>query len=133
MATSSRIALILRSTRELSEPIHVHGASRASLALLTARYAYETPEVTVVLCADDDAAAEFASDLETLCALVDRNPVRVAHFPTWEQSPYSPIAPSLRTRLARVSVLSSLASSDSSAQPRVIVTSLAALCQATLS
>jgi transcription-repair coupling factor (superfamily II helicase) len=131
MARSSRISLIIRSAQELSEPVHAHGATQASMALLVARYAYESPGVVVVLCPNDDVASEFAADLETLSALVDRNPLLVCHFPTWEQSPYSPIAPSLRTRLARVSVLSSLLSENTESRPRVLVTTIAASCQAT--
>ena len=104
-ARSSRAALIIRSTRELAEPVRVTGATQAALALLVARYRLRVRGHVVVLCPNDDAASEFASDLETLSALIDRNPLLVCHFPTWEQSPYSPIAPSLRTRLARVAVL----------------------------
>src|SRR6185437_11376518 len=54
-------------------------------------------------------------------------------FPTWEQSPYSPIAPSIRTRLERLKTLSLLSRYEPASQSKpVIVTSLQALCQCTL-
>lgn len=132
MARSSRAALIIRSTRELTEPVRVSGATSASLALLIARYAYERPDTVVVLCPSDDAASELATDLEALSALVDRNPILVCHFPTWEQSAYSPIAPGIRTRLARVSALGALLSPSPEGRPKVLVTTIAASCQATI-
>src|SRR4030095_14952425 len=86
-----------------------------------------------VLCATDDACEELASDIEALhSALFAATPaVRVCHFPTWDQSPYSPIAPSLRTRIARVAALSAL-SGDAAERPRIVVTTVAAACQAAL-
>src|SRR5690349_2532065 len=126
---SSGIASILRSLREIPEPIHVQGASAAARALIVSRLQQELTgpagTVAVVLCASDDEAAEFASDVESLALRVNGDPITVCHLPTWEQSPYSPIAPSIRSRLARIAALSSLGS-------QVIVTTIAAACQATI-
>lgn len=136
MARSSRAALIIRSAQELGEPVRVTGATPAAFALLAARFALATSEsdtLLLVLCPNDDAASEFASDMEALSDLVDRAPLIVCHFPTWEQSAYSPIAPSLRTRLARIAALTGLVSPERTSQPKVLVTTIAALCQATLS
>ncbi len=130
---SSKAALIVRSACELGEPIHVHGATQATQALLVARFAYEHPGLVVVICPNDDIASDFASDLETLSALIDCHPLKICHFPTWEQSPYSPVAPSLRARLARVAVLGDLLSKDAGVAPKILVTTIAASCQATLS
>src|SRR5262249_50129844 len=59
----------------------------------------------------------------------DGSSLRALHFPTWEQSPYSPIAPSIRTRLSRLAVLAAL---RDPLPGTVIVTSLPAAAQATL-
>jgi len=89
---SSRISLILRSIQELGSPVRVSGTTPATAALLIVRLARESGGPLVVLCPNDDSAVELATDLETLAALVERSPLLVCHFPTWEQSPYSPIA-----------------------------------------
>src|SRR5438270_433197 len=107
---SSGIEIICRSVEELSEPIRVHGASGAANALIIARIASalggDAP--WVVICRDDDSCAELAADIETLGEQVVRGSVPVCQFPTWEQSPYSPIAPSIRTRLGRLAVMSEI-------------------------
>ncbi|MGK5083600.1 transcription-repair coupling factor [Bdellovibrionota bacterium FG-1] len=133
MTPPSRIENMIRSLIQLDAPIHVTGSIGPSHAWLVARYAREIPHPLVVICPNDDLAAEFAADIESLSALVERAPLLVCHFPTWEQSPYSPIAPSLRTRLARIAVLQSLRSEDPAERPRVVVTTIAALGQASLS
>jgi transcription-repair coupling factor (superfamily II helicase) len=125
---SSRIAEVIRSAQTLAQPIHVHGASIAARALLAARFSYEAPGSVVVVCPDDDAAASFASDLECLSQTVDDQSLNVFLFPSWEQSPYSPIAPSIRTRLDRLRVLASLSQGS---EKKCVITSLPALCQAT--
>ena len=126
---SSRIASILRSVRELGEPIHAHGLSTSARALVVAHWARESLYPLIVMCADDDTASALASDIETLSVTIYGAPVSVAHLPTWEQSPYSPIAPSLRTRLARISALHAILGET---PPKVIVTSIAGSCQATM-
>src|SRR4051812_6350751 len=126
---SSRIAEILRSARALGEPIHVTGVLSSARAWLAARYLRESGKLLVVVCPDDEAALEFASDFEALSPLTEGAPLRALVFPTWEQSPYSPIAPSIRTRLSRLAVLGSL---QSGCTDTVIITSLPAAAQATL-
>src|SRR5258708_2519581 len=126
--TSSGIEIIRRSIVELAEPIHVVGGTPSANALLVSRVVEAGP--LIVLCPNDDAASEFAADLESLSMALGGPPIAVCQFPTWEQSPYSPIAPSIRTRLARAAVLSEL-SHGIQKMPQVIVTSIAALSQAT--
>jgi transcription-repair coupling factor (superfamily II helicase) len=125
---SSRIAEIIRSAQGLSEPIHVHGTLASSRALLAARFSYENPGTVAVVCPDDDLAASFASDLECLSAAIDGETLEILFFPTWEQSPYSPIAPSIRTRLERLKTLVAVGG----AGRKIVVTSLPALCQSTI-
>lgn len=135
---SSGIADILRSVRELQQPVRVHGASFPAQALIIARHVFDSRLPIVVLCPDDDAAGTLAADLQTISSTMSAEcSFRAFHFPGWEQSPYSPIAPSIRTRFARLSVLSSLSHVDhhtsQGASPCwIITTTLAAACQATL-
>src|SRR4051812_32529956 len=122
---SSSIDSILRSSSELSEPVHVTGTTAPARALLIARFALSilthSKPLIIVLCPNDDIASELCGDLETLTSLLDENPLRISHLPTWEQSPYSPIALSLRTRLVRLDVLSQLVKN---APPHILVTSI---------
>jgi transcription-repair coupling factor (superfamily II helicase) len=87
----------------------------------------------IVICANDDRAQEFAADLECLApfAAAELAPraLRIVLFPTWDQSAYSPIAPSIRTRFARSAALRELSEGGGGL---VIVTTLAASCQATM-
>ncbi len=132
---SSRIAAILRSLESAGEPIHVQGATPAARAWIIARRVKAGGGPVVVLCRDDDSAADFAADLETLGLVLECRSISVCQFPTWDQSPYSASAPSIRTRLARAGSLGLLTSDGLSvprASPEVLVTSLAALCQATV-
>jgi transcription-repair coupling factor (superfamily II helicase) len=126
---SSRIAAILRSILELPDPVRVSGAPPAARALALARWAAEAEGPLVVFCPDDDSASELAADLEVLGESVLGRAIPVLHFPTWEQSPYSPIAPSIRTRLARIAAISRL---RSPAERGILVTTLAAASQATI-
>src|SRR4051812_20315483 len=126
---SSGITSILRSVRELGEPVHALGAPPPAQALLLLRWAAERREPITVLCATDDACDELASDLECLQSVLKLEAVSVRRLPTWEQSPYSPIAPSLRTRIERVATLSALSSDF---RPRILLTTLAGACQATV-
>src|SRR5687768_11933878 len=121
---SSRIASILRSARELLEPIRVHGATPTARALIAARYAATSSSRSpiVVICPDDDAASDFIADLQALTERVEGVHLRSIHFPTWEQSPYSPITPSLRTRLARTGVLTTLSLERPEDRPQILVT-----------
>src|SRR4051812_45480126 len=111
---SSRLEIVCRSVEEIPSPVRVQGANSAAQALIVAGLArrrkaqgHKTP--IVVLAPSDEAASELAADLESLGQAVFRQTPSVSHFPAWEQSPYSSIAPSIRIRLARLSVLSQLA------------------------
>lgn len=128
---SSRMSSIFLSVRELSDagnPVRVHGLSGSAKAWLLARWVADSNRrPVVVLCDDDDTAAELAQDLESLSQLF-LSPITVHHLPTWEQSPYSSIAPSIRTRLSRLEVLSALRAG----KVEVLITTLAGANQATL-
>lgn len=129
---SSRIDLILRSAQEVEPPLYVSGLPPSPRALLITKYiaSANKQHPLIVICADDSRASDLASDFEALSSLMlpQTEPLSVVHFPAWEQSLYSSISPSLRVRLARISALSSIASSHA----RVLVTTLPAACQATL-
>jgi transcription-repair coupling factor (superfamily II helicase) len=132
MSRSSRISEILRSAQELAEPIHVHGASVPARALIVARLSAASKSGAIlVICANDDTSSSFAADLDSLVSTLGlSDSISTSVFPTWEQSPYSPIAPSIRTRLDRVATLCAVSHPDSKKQ--IITTSLAALCQASI-
>jgi transcription-repair coupling factor (superfamily II helicase) len=147
MISFSTTASIFRSASVLSEPIRVSGASISVKALLVARYAQTLTQnqaldsehepilrsrktnPIIVLCPNDEIAAEFCTDLECLSSTAEDAPCKARNFPTWDQSPYSPITLSLRTRHTRLMILSELVND---APPSVIVTTLAASCQSTL-
>jgi len=126
----SNATAILLSARELTSPIRVTGAIGSLKAHLIAKFTTVSGHSPViVLCPNDESAAELGSDLECLSEASEGQPLTVLHLPTWEQSPYSSIALSLKTRIARMSVLSSLTKKQ---PPHLIVTSIPASCQATL-
>jgi len=89
--------------------VRAFGAPTAARAYLVARLARLRGVPVIVLCADDDRAADFAGDVAALSLAIDSDPVSAVHFPAWEQSPYSPIAPALKTRVARVAALAGIA------------------------
>ncbi|HAR41538.1 MAG TPA: transcription-repair coupling factor [Bdellovibrionales bacterium] len=133
---SSSIAVILRSLLGQSDPVRVRGAPTSARALIIARLVKFLEKPVVVICADDESAAEFGSDLENMASAIDGTVLPVILFPGWEQSPYSPIALSLKTRLARLAALSELSDlarkSPDTRSPFVVVTSLQAGAQATI-
>lgn len=106
----------------------VFGGTLASNALLIAQQVSNIKLPIVVLCQNDDVANDLASDLETVSAALLQKPLRVLHFPGWELSPYISAAPSLRTRLTRIATLGALSSPS---PPQLLLTTLAASCQAT--
>ncbi|MBC7691272.1 MAG: transcription-repair coupling factor [Methylotenera sp.] len=136
---SSKISAILQSIADLSEPIRVLGAPASPQALVIARWALALRDSTtprdavfrplVILCPSDDAAAELASDMETLSALILGERVTYSVLPSWDQSLYSPIAPSIQTRLSRIAALTDL---HSALPPQVIFTTLVATSQRTI-
>jgi transcription-repair coupling factor (superfamily II helicase) len=132
---SSNALSIFRSSAELKEPIRVSGATSSAKALLVARYiqSYSTSQERIapiiVLCPNDDLANEFCTDLRCIAESLEQMELTIFHFPTWEQSPYSSIQPSIRTRFSRLACLSALLR----LKPLdVVVTSIAASCQRTL-
>lgn len=137
MVSSANIARIYTSATSLTDPIHVQGAPLSAQALITVRYLQDLQteghanRPTVILCPDQETAQDLIADLDTFSKLIPQNPLRVLSFPTWEQSPYLSISPSIRIRLTRLQVLESFFQKSLQA-PQVIVTTLAASCQATL-
>ncbi len=126
---SSTFNSIFISSRQLSEPVRVHGLPAAARAWTSARYFAEGEGALLVLCPNDDIAADFADDAEALARATGQPPLEVLRFPTWEQSPYSTIAPSLRTRFQRCATLAALASSPAR---KMVVSTIAGACQATI-
>lgn len=144
-AFSGGISSILRSISEQSKPVHVSGGSIASSALTILSYLQEICAQsskknlarippTVLLVPNDEIAGEIVADLECLASAMGflaSHPPVFLHFPTWEQSPYSAISLSLRTRFIRLGTLSAL--KNNSENPILVVTTLAAFSQMTLS
>ena len=131
----SRIESILASVRELSSPIRAHGASIPTAALLLSRWLRDAATPLVIYVPDDDAARTLAQDVGTLSRTLHSQEAEVLIFPTWEQSPYSPISPSIRIRLERMATLNRLAEATLPGQPGrplLLITSIAAAAQATL-
>lgn len=126
---SSGIAAILDS---IPFPVRVHGATQGAQALIALRSAERLQNTLVILCPNDEKAEALRSDLEALSVISAGKPIPLMHFPTWEQSPFSSIAPSIRTRHSRVATLSSLVSESAPESPRILITTIAASCQATL-
>jgi transcription-repair coupling factor (superfamily II helicase) len=127
---SSRIASIINSAQILDEPVRVHGGTAPAFSLLVSRYFLERSRSILVLCKNDDAAAAFADDFESLCPYFTGGlRLSALRVPSWEQSPYSPIAPSIRTRQLRLAALSAAAHATS---PFIVVSTPAALGQATI-
>jgi transcription-repair coupling factor (superfamily II helicase) len=109
----------------------VFGASPPARAFLVARYiqAHSKQTPLIVICPNDDEALELQANLESLASTIADSPLQICYFPTWEQSPFSTITPSMKTRFERLAVLSSLIQKNF---PNVIITTLIALSQATL-
>lgn len=128
MIASSSSLSILRSLRELSEPIHVTGLTRGSRALLLSNWGNSDPGGPIlVLCSSNEAAIELAEEIETLSETTNI-PISAAVFPGWDHSPYSTIAPSIGVRLTRIALLTRLAINP----PKIIITSLPAALYRTL-
>jgi transcription-repair coupling factor (superfamily II helicase) len=113
----------------------VSGIHSSAKALLIVRYnqllkknSFNQSPI-VLICPQDEMASELLLDIECIARIVDQNPIRVVQLPTWEQSPYSSVALSLKTRHLRIAALNSLLQDS---PPEVLVTSIPALSQATL-
>lgn len=129
MASSSSLS-ILRSASALREPIRVTGMSKGAHALFTAQWAIDSADPLVVICPDADTLESLKEEIETLSQIVLKKDLRVSVLPPWEQSPFSPISPSIRTRLSRIATLTEV---FSDLPPQVILTTLEAGLIKTLS
>jgi transcription-repair coupling factor (superfamily II helicase) len=128
---SSSILSILRSSRELAEPIRVTGLSRGARALLLAKWALDREAgPLLVVCPTNELAAELAEEIETLSETALGRPVCAAAFAGWDHSPFSSIAPSIGARLSRIALLTRLAKGEDA--PDVVLTSLPAALHRTL-
>src|SRR4051812_12946978 len=107
---SSRISDILSSIARLEEPIRVSGLPFPAMALTLARWIASSAVPVVAIAPTEEAATSLAGNLETLARAVLGHPFEVRVLPTWDQSPYRAIAPSIRTRLERIATLSRVAS-----------------------
>src|SRR5690242_14749441 len=100
---SSHLTSILDSSRELSEPIRVSGIHSSAKALLIVRYSQFFKKNSlkrspiILICPQDEAALELSFDIECIARTLDRFSIKISHLPTWEQSPYSSVALSLKT------------------------------------
>ncbi len=129
---SSSISQIFNSAQEIPQPIRVYGATQAAQAFLILRLVQERKSPLLVLCPDDDLASELATDIETISQAIGHISamnIKVHHFPTWERSPYSLVAPSIRTRFARIATLSALHEKQNNP---LIISTLLGITQATL-
>ena len=131
---------LLSSLLNQTQPLHLLGTTPPTRAWstlklikalrnekLTNKWKFDFP--IVILCSGEEASTELQANLSALSPLND-DEIVTAYFPDWEQSPYSPITPSIRTRLARLRVLALLCSKTE--KPTIIITTIAAASQATL-
>ena len=105
------------------------GLTASARALFYAAAVANLARPAVVFCKDENSADAVCSDILALAPAVLGKTVEPVLFPHWEHSLYGKIAPSIRTRLARASVLGRL---DSFADFSVLVTTLPAARQATI-
>jgi transcription-repair coupling factor (superfamily II helicase) len=98
--------------------------------LWIAREFREGAGLFLVLCPDDASARVREREFRTFVALTSKSEAQTAVLPTWERSPYSPIAPSLKTRLERAAALHLLHQPKSA---RAVFASVGSILQWTLS
>ncbi len=132
---SPKLEEIFELISRASDSVRIRGAPPSARAYFVARLlekeatAQGRTRRKIILCPSDDVALEFCSDLQAIFSVISANSIRISHLPSWEQSPYSSIAPSIRTRNARIGILSALTQPQG---PEVIVTTFAASIQAAL-
>lgn len=129
MIKSSRIRDLLGSLSAVGEPIRASGLSAGARALTLAHLALRQQSRVIAICADDETSSTLANDIETLSSSLAGKKVRAWSLPGWDRSPYSSIAPSIRTRLDRIAALHAVSTEKGAA---VISVSLPAIIQATL-
>lgn len=130
MATSP-LSKIFRAASGATSPVRVSGLSGAARAWFLLRLFAQAPRPLLVLAPDDDSAMELLADWEALAPLLEIPACRPLLLPDWEQSLYSPVAPSLRIRFQRMAALAGL--SADVAAPAVLFTSPSGLARRTLS
>ncbi|MGE0614799.1 MAG: transcription-repair coupling factor [Bacteriovoracia bacterium] len=96
--------------------------------------------LSIVVCQDEDAATVFAQNLQAL-SLEDSDAPLVLSLPSWEQSPYSAISPSIQVRQSRARALAHVLENqdggsgrgllDPTSRGLIVVTTLVALSQRT--
>jgi len=140
---SSSIAAILSDTFKPSKQglpgeVHILGTSLGSQAYFLTQtlknlYATHTHLRTfIVLSRDDDHSFELSECFNALCPIFFKIPVQTLVLPSWEHSPYSPITPSIQSRLHRLKALSALVQ-NSTSEFKIIFCTLASSFQITLS
>lgn len=131
--STGSLAHVLQSISENTVGgVPVLGARSSAGPRIIQEWAASKPGVTVVICRDSERADYWLRSLQALRSLQPH--VSVLEFPTWEHSPFGSISPSIRTRLARIRTLHVLNQlrAEASPSPTIIITVLAAACQATL-
>ncbi len=132
LVTEDPILPIYQSWIKSRKITRIFGASSSSLqALISIRLGgdLEKRVPVLILCPDETAANDFCVNLECFNNELQKAALPSLYMPTWERSPYSPIAPSLKTRQERLAVLSSLVFGPA---PAILVASLASANQATI-
>ncbi len=130
---SARLRSIIQSFHQLNEPVRVAGSTDTSNALLIARLVESSlnssEKPLIVVCGDEEYASTLSETIELFSSAILGKNFSSSFLPFWEASPYSTIAPSIRTRFDRVSVINRWFSGD---RPRVIVSTLPALLMKTI-
>ena len=140
---SSRISAILSEILDLktnSTPrrVHILGTSCASQAyfltqtLKTLQETLKPLSTLIILSPDDEQSIELQSYFDALSPIFLAKPVKSIFLPSWEQSPYSAIAPSIQTRFQRLRALSQVLQGNPQGL-QIIFCSPPAAFQATLS
>ena len=143
---SSSLESLLQSSAEALEsgrgPLRLSGTTAPSRAFILWQFLLHHPNLAasrrgeqplVVLVSQDDLAEELASDLETITQIFQHEKIRITHFPHWEHSLYGPVQPSLRSRRIRMEGLLELVQLRSNGCAWILITTLPALAQCTLS
>ncbi|MBI3534836.1 MAG: hypothetical protein HY072_05045 [Deltaproteobacteria bacterium] len=105
------------------------GTNLSSKAFILAKAFFELKKNLLVLCPNQDAAHELCLNLDIFCRKTVSSKSILEHFPTWDMSPYSSISSSIKTRLKRIRVLSSIIDNS---EPKIIVTTIDAAFQSTI-
>lgn len=111
---------------------HVEGLDPSSVAYLVAFLQNRDPGIRLVICADDDTAEKLRQDCKVL-GQVFKNPVdRLVYLPSWGQSPYLSINPSIHVRFERLKTLSKLLLQREHGEPLTLFCSIQSLLQKTI-